>query len=65
MNDFLELMADLPQYKFISLLSQPISSESWGHRYYVELGADNAAVWKAFVAKHRGLKLLGSFDGKR
>lgn len=64
-GDFLELMKDLSKHKFISLLSQPMQTESWGHRYYIELEAENASAWKDFVAKHRGLKLLGSFEGKR
>lgn len=64
-KDFQELMADRQAFKFITVLSQPIQTETWGHRYFVELAADNVSAWKDFTTKHRDLKLLGSFDGKR
>ncbi|RYZ49876.1 MAG: bifunctional chorismate mutase/prephenate dehydratase [Proteobacteria bacterium] len=63
--DFQGLMADVSQYRFINLLSQPMATEVWGHRYYIELASDNPAVWKDLMTKHKGLTVLGSFDAKR
>lgn len=64
-GDFLELMKELPKYRFVSLVSQPMRSESWGHRYFVELEATQAGAWKELLAKLSNLKVLGSFEGKR
>ncbi|MBC7660618.1 MAG: hypothetical protein H7249_13055 [Chitinophagaceae bacterium] len=64
-QDFQALMADLPNFRFVSVLSQPIQTETWGHRYYIELGSESTSAWKDLTTRHRSLKVLGSFEGKR
>ncbi len=63
--DFQKLMADLPNFRFISALSHALPTDAWCHRYFVELATENASAWKDLISRHRGLTLLGSFDGKR
>lgn len=51
--------------KLIAMLTHPEPKIKWGHRVYLELERQEDTDWSQWIKNFSGLRVLGSFDGKR